>query len=62
MLLNISLSFFVISIHALRKESDNLRTGACRHRKISIHALRKESDRRLRISGSGHRYFNPRSP
>ena len=52
----------VISIHALRKESDaDRRRGKIDHR-ISIHALRKESD-----PGPQHRvrqqcYFNPRSP
>ena len=44
MLLNISLSFFVISIHALRKESDGSGRCRCRTGAISIHALRKESD------------------
>ena len=33
-----------ISIHALRKESDNLRMRLRRQLLISIHALRKESD------------------
>ena len=35
-----------ISIHALRKESDNLRMRLRRQLLISIHALRKESDLR----------------
>ncbi len=34
----------VISIHALRKESDPENACNGRWRKISIHALRKESD------------------
>ena len=33
-----------ISIHALRKESDDRRVGQGRVEQISIHALRKESD------------------
>ena len=33
-----------ISIHALRKESDNSLVVASRTKPISIHALRKESD------------------
>ena len=33
-----------ISIHALRKESDDTQTAAVRAVLISIHALRKESD------------------
>ena len=35
---------FVISIHALRKESDLQRIGNSLRIVISIHALRKESD------------------
>ena len=34
----------VISIHALRKESDDLVGGGSGRDVISIHALRKESD------------------
>ena len=34
----------LISIHALRKESDQLPATITRHSHISIHALRKESD------------------
>ena len=34
----------IISIHALRKESDVSTTHTLRHNWISIHALRKESD------------------
>ena len=36
--------FLVISIHALRKESDIMRHLIFRLHDISIHALRKESD------------------
>ena len=35
---------FVISIHALRKESDGTSLSTFRPCQISIHALRKESD------------------
>ena len=38
----------IISIHALRKESDQPWPRPPRTRPISIHALRKESDRRNR--------------
>ena len=34
----------MISIHALRKESDSAPLRSARLRSISIHALRKESD------------------
>ena len=34
----------IISIHALRKESDDIDDGVVADRVISIHALRKESD------------------
>ena len=34
----------VISIHALRKESDTTQNSVVVNRSISIHALRKESD------------------
>ena len=33
-----------ISIHALRKESDNVANSNAALQRISIHALRKESD------------------
>ena len=52
----------MISIHALRKESDRIGTNLVVSRIISIHALRKESDLQLMC---GHYYcidFNPRSP
>ena len=39
-----------ISIHALRKESDQCRNQQHGVLRISIHALRKESDRRLAVS------------
>ena len=37
----------LISIHALRKESDMLQIHAGHLRTISIHALRKESDQQV---------------
>ena len=43
-----------ISIHALRKESDQLRTARPYQRRISIHALRKESDLALCTIHSNH--------
>ena len=51
-----------ISIHALRKESDNCRIQSLGGVWISIHALRKESDRAIGCSWYGLVYFNPRSP
>ena len=42
----------VISIHALRKESDNTAGGKATQALISIHALRKESDRGQGIFGA----------
>ena len=52
----------IISIHALRKESDKGRPLEDLHKAISIHALRKESDV-SRFSCRGPKpYFNPRSP
>ena len=53
----------LISIHALRKESDVPHTvfGAPAFN-ISIHALRKESDARAVGIGRYMGYFNPRSP
>ena len=52
----------IISIHALRKESDEPSKTMADKQHISIHALRKESDhtRRNRLNGLGN--FNPRSP
>ena len=53
----------VISIHALRKESDRGRPVIQRgHRKISIHALRKESDASHVTPAAPSSDFNPRSP
>ena len=40
--------YLVISIHALRKESDHLPGQIPGRGPISIHALRKESDKRRR--------------
>ena len=52
----------LISIHALRKESDACHQPGQPGHPISIHALRKESDH----TGAGPRKattnFNPRSP
>ena len=52
----------LISIHALRKESDDIMREMAALGIISIHALRKESDLRHAISKGGNKYFNPRSP
>ena len=52
----------VISIHALRKESDGQRDVAGDWLVISIHALRKESDLMLRLGAECGLNFNPRSP
>ena len=53
----------IISIHALRKESD---VGEPLHDRfggiISIHALRKESDTSKLARKRGVTNFNPRSP
>ena len=52
----------LISIHALRKESDyGVRQCQVAHW-ISIHALRKESDGNSDAWGETAFYFNPRSP
>ncbi len=51
-----------ISIHALRKESDESAESKCLLKYISIHALRKESDFPPRNSGWTGTDFNPRSP
>ena len=52
----------LISIHALREESDlfNKLTGGLTY--ISIHALREESDRRQLLPGPPEGNFNPRPP
>ena len=58
----ICFAVMVISIHALRKESD---LGDDKHDKvcgISIHALRKESDVFAEAFSQMHSHFNPRSP
>ena len=55
-------SKIMISIHALRKESDTVRQKAVRPSKISIHALRKESDDSPQGPCAGSGNFNPRSP
>ena len=52
----------IISIHALRKESDNDGIGGAFASPISIHALRKESDSNGWCDCSTCRNFNPRSP
>ena len=51
-----------ISIHALRKESDDRGPGGRIRVRISIHALRKESDLRVLYRMVHRLYFNPRSP
>ena len=51
-----------ISIHALRKESDQGGESLSYARVISIHALRKESDAMVRQSRPQSLDFNPRSP
>ncbi len=51
-----------ISIHALRKESDNIDMMVINSLEISIHALRKESDARPSFPHPQESYFNPRSP
>ena len=54
----------VISIHALREESDTSQlTFDFVRVTISIHALREESDRSVcRRTSQANPYFNPRSP
>ena len=52
----------LISIHALRKESDVPAANALGHSDISIHALRKESDARIAGVWRHVADFNPRSP
>ena len=52
----------LISIHALRKESDLVKENYDVMIVISIHALRKESDYVFIQDASGLRHFNPRSP
>ena len=52
----------VISIHALREESDVQRPGTITVNGISIHALREESDFHWTCRPIWLRHFNPRSP
>ena len=52
----------LISIHALRKESDHAETVEMTTNIISIHALRKESDCRVLGLHRDAFDFNPRSP
>ena len=53
----------VISIHALREESDSgMAARVPVDRQISIHALREESDRNLCTGHGSGRNFYPRSP
>ena len=52
----------VISIHALRKESDKSIPDAVQLDIISIHALRKESDYGPMVGAAYASDFNPRSP
>ena len=52
----------VISIHALREESDFLIALSKFVYVISIHALREESDLLSEISCDGCKNFYPRSP
>ena len=51
-----------ISIHALRKESDQERLRDFQSVVISIHALRKESDSAAADARRNPHDFNPRSP
>ena len=53
----------VISIHALREESDaDFISGLEEYKRISIHALREESDFGILIDMLLSLHFNPRSP
>ena len=52
----------MISIHALREESDMRILDRKIMQLISIHALREESDHLDRIESAETRDFNPRSP
>ena len=52
----------LISIHALREESDRHPADADACRIISIHALREESDRTIAGQRGIRYHFNPRSP
>ena len=52
----------MISIHALREESDAFEDADGGRIDISIHALREESDMRTNKLDSRYLDFNPRSP
>ena len=52
----------VISIHALREESDFTGPPVPHRCRISIHALREESDWSRSHSNGVSLHFNPRSP
>ena len=52
----------VISIHALREESDFGSSADSGWRVISIHALREESDKARKPTLTNSTNFNPRSP
>ena len=52
----------VISIHALREESDHENVLPRIEWCISIHALREESDSTCTLTRFRCVYFNPRSP
>ncbi len=52
----------LISIHALREESDRAISLDMYRLFISIHALREESDSPTQLESIGSSYFNPRSP
>ena len=52
----------LISIHALRKESDGADGTIHQYVSISIHALRKESDCLILMFSFSPHHFNPRSP
>ena len=52
----------MISIHALREESDFLAPNVRCAMRISIHALREESDQPNPRSLPQQQDFNPRSP
>ena len=53
---------YVISIHALREESDGIGVDIVAGLYISIHALREESDTISTSRQGTGIYFNPRSP
>ena len=52
----------MISIHALREESDPKHLTPGKNHKISIHALREESDSTYAATGEGKEHFYPRPP